>query len=184
MFETSVTVGQGGKKRKGPKWRVVIVFVLVIILAAGAGVGIRWIQQRYEQRQAAKPDAIEQVTTEVQDIAGLGDFDEAHEVLDEALNRPGLSEDGKYSLVFQQGITYENEEKYDEAINSYREAESIKETQEVAEAIARAAESKGDNELAISYYKKAITLIDDTKPRAESIKQYYEASIKSLEGGQ
>lgn len=184
MADTSVKVGEGGKKSKRPKWQFALLFVGVLVLAVAAGAGLRWLQQYREYKLATKPDAIETKAEDAQNIALSGDYDKAHEQLDEALDNPQLSADGKYTLLMQRGITYENQQKYDDAIKTYQEAEAIKATQAIAEAIARAAEAKGDKQLAIEYYKKAISRIDkETNPRAESEQSYYEKQIENL-GGQ
>lgn len=183
MAETSVKVGDGSKKNKLSKWQFALIFVAVIVAAGGAGLGLRWLQQYRDHKLATKPDAIQLKADEVQDLALSGDSDKAHKALDEALDNPELSPDGKYRLLFQEGITYENEKKYDEAISSYKEAEAINATQAVAEAIARTAEAKGDKELAIAYYKKAISLVDSkSNPQAEDVKSFYEQSIVNLGG--
>lgn len=183
MTDSKIQVGEGGRKFRWPKWQSVVVFVSVIVVAGAAGVGLRWLQQYRDYKQQAKPDAVAAKAVNAQDIALSGDYDKAHKEISEALDNPQLSNDGKYTLLFQQGVTYENQQNYDAAIQSYKAAEAIKVTQSVAEAIARTAETKGDKELAISYYKKAITLIDTNQPLAEDTRKFYEQSIVNL-GGQ
>ncbi len=180
MTETAVTVGEGGKKRHW--WRFVFVFIAVVVVALALGGGTRWTLQYQAHKKATQPDAITKKTQNVQDIALSGDFNRAHSEIDESLKNPELSVDAKQKLLFYKGLTFENEKKYDEAIAAYKQADTVKVTQEAAEALARTATSKGDKALAIEYYKKALQRIAADDPLAEANKQLYELSIKELSG--
>lgn len=160
-----------------------MLFAGVVVVAAAAGGGLRWLQHYKEDKAAGRPEVVQAEVDEAQNVAIDGDFDKAHKTISEALDNPQLSKDSRYALLFQQGITYEGQKKYDEAIASYKEAEAIEATNAAAEAVARTAEAKGDKALAIEYYKKAIRLVDPNKPNAEGKKDFYERSIVNL-GGQ
>lgn len=151
-----------------------------LLLAVGAGVATRW----WITQQAATKEAEQKATNEkldtIQNKALSGNYDEAHKALEDALNKGNISDDEKYKLLMQQGITYENQKEYDKAIKSYQDAGTINNTRAIAEAIARTAEAKGDLELAKTYYEKALGLIAADEPLAESYKKYYEYRIANL----
>ncbi len=159
-------------------------FLLVAVLAVGTGAGVRWWQQQKDYEEAAKPEAISKQALDAQDLALTGNYDKAHQALSEALENPRLSNNERYELLLQQGLTYESQKKYSEALASFKQAESAKQTMVLAESIARVAKETGDNKLAIEYYKKAIPLIPSDEPRRESIKRNYEDWISRLEAQQ
>jgi tetratricopeptide (TPR) repeat protein len=178
----SSTVAGGGKKSGKPRLKFMWLVVGVILLAGLFGVGFSWLSQQLKQGQSG-PAPEEPLTKaqEAQNTALDGDYTKAHEALETALADPQISNDEKYELVFQQGITYENQKKFDEAIAKYKQAETIKATQAVAEALARTAESKGDKSLAVEYYKKALERIPANYPNAEGSKEFYNYKIKELD---
>ena len=155
------------------------------MLAGGAGAGARWWQQQKTQElQGPPPSPVAKENTRAESLALKGDYDGAHETINNALADPNLSAQAKHDLYLQQGVTYENQKDYDAAMESYRKAESIKETADVMQAIARMAEMKQDVALAVTYYKKAIPLIPEDEVMKESLKKYYENKIIVLQGGQ
>lgn len=184
MINPEIHVGDGKSKlNKKRLAKGVGLFLLVVVFAGAAGAGLRWLQQQKEYQRLGKPDVIAKEATKAQDLALSGDFDKAHGTINDALDNPRLSADAKYDLLMQRGITYENQDDPDAAMSSYREAESIKQTMNVAQSIARMAELKGDKQLAISQYKKAIPLIPQDDAMKDSTKRYFENKITELEGG-
>lgn len=184
MADTTVHVGGGGSKHKLRRVLVGLgVVLLVVVLSLAAGGAARWFQQKREFARQAKPEAISKEAKEAQDLAFSGDFNKAHDTIDDALDNPSLSAKAKHDLYLQQGVTYENEKNYDAAMESYRKAESFTETMDAVQSIARMAEIKGDKQMAITYYKKAIPLIPKDDAMAESTKKYFENKIIELEGG-
>jgi len=183
MADIPVIVGKGGSKHK--LRRVLVGFGLVLIVAAlalAAGAGARWLQQKREYSRLAKPENVTKEASAAQKQSFMGDYDKALTTINEALDNPSLSAQAKHDLYLQQGAAYENQKKYDEAMASYRKAESFKETLDAAQSIARMAEQKGDKALAITYYKKAITLIPDDDAMKDALKKYFENTIRVLEG--
>jgi tetratricopeptide (TPR) repeat protein len=178
------TVAGGGKKSGKPRLNFIWLVVGVIALAGLFGVGFSWLTQQLKNSQTTIPEVPLTKAQEAQTVALDGDYDKAHKTLEDALKNPQISDSEKYDLTFQQGITYENQEKFDQAIEKYKQAEVLKATFAVAEAIARAAEAKDDKSLALEYYKKALERIPADEPNAEGYKEIYNYKIKELGGGQ
>ncbi len=158
--------------------------VLVAGLAGGAGAGVRWFKTKQEEKRAASPTAITKEATAAQKLTQGGDLDKAHDTINDALDNPGISAQSKHDLYMQQGATYENQKKYDEATESYQKALDAKESMQAYESLARMAEQKGDKTLAIGYYEKAIPLIPEDDAMKDAIKKYYENKIIVLKGGE
>ena len=189
MADSEIHVGSGRRKfdKKLLLKRLLIgtgLVVLVAAVAGGAGAGLRWWQVKQDQKRAAQPQAVSKEATEAQNLALEGDFDKAHDTVNEALKNPSLSAQAKHDLYLQQGVTYENETKNAEALESYRKAFSIKETMDAAQAIARMFEAAGDKQQAIIYYGKAIPLVPQDDAMRDAFKKYFENKIIVLEGGQ
>lgn len=160
------------------------VVVLVAAFAGGAGAGVRWLKVKQEEKRAAAPAAIAKEVSEAEKLAMGGDLDKAHDSINDALDNPNLSAQAKHDLYMQQGVTYENEKKYDQALESYRKAFETKESSQAAESIARMYEQKGDKASAITYYEKAIPLIPQDDAMKDALKKYYENKIIVLKGGE
>lgn len=174
--------GKGGKSRKR-RLLIVLAFVGVAVVAGGSGVGLSWWQ--YQQQERTHPGEVEfsEQFTEAQKQTLNSDYDKAHSTLDEALKDPNTPPSEMHDLYIQQGVVYENENKMDEAVESYKKAESYKESLQAAQSIARIAVQKDDKQLAITYYKKAILLLKNESPQAQdNLKKYFEDAIAHLEG--
>lgn len=178
MAETEQNQQSHKKRRLKP----LLITVGIVAVAALAGAGLRWVQLDNANKMAAKPTAVQKKAFETQETALGGDFDAAHKELEDALDNSHLSTDERQYLINQQGATYENEGKFKEAQAKYQEAYDLKPTQNIAESLARAAEKAGDKQTAITYLKKAITLISKTNPVGEADKERYENMIRNLGG--
>jgi len=176
-----VSAGHQQKNRKKQLRPVIAVVLVVAVVATAGGVEVRWLQQS-KQKAAMIQHTISKDASRAQDLTLSGEYEEAHKALKAALSNPNLSADEKYDLLFQQGTTYENQQNYGAALTSYKQAESVRLTMVLAEAIARVAEANGDKQMAIAYYKKAIPLIPTDDPTGASIKRYYQDSIIRLGG--
>lgn len=172
----------GKRKSKRPRWQFVLLIVAVILIAAAVGVGARWLQKRHDY--SYKTQVMPQDVTAAQQLTAKGDFDKAHETINNALKDPKLSAQDKYYLLMQQGYTYEGQKDPSAAMDTYLKAEAVMQTMDVAQAIARLAADKGDKELAISYYQKALTLIPKDDPMRVEYKKYFESAISVLQTGQ
>ena len=194
MSDSEIHVGSGRRKfdKKLLLKRFLIgtgLVVLVAGVAGGAGVGLRWLQTRQEKKQATTsldniPATVTKEASEAQELSAKGEFGKAHDTINKALENSNLSDGAKYELHMQQGITYENETNYDAAMESYKKAESVHASTDAAQSIARMYEAKGDKSSAITYYKKAITLIPKDDAMYEATKKFFENTIIVLEGGQ
>lgn len=184
MTDSNIHVGQGGSKHK---LRRLLISACITLLVAGvalaAGVGVRWWQQQREFARIGAPEAIAKEAAAAQNLSMMGNFDKAHDTINKALDNPKLSEDAKHQLYMQQGAAYQGQKNYNAAMDSYRQAESLKETQVLAEAIATIAAAQGNKDLAISYYQKAISLIPSDDAMKDSTKKYYDNQIFVLQGG-
>ena len=178
---SGVVVGDKSSQQRR-RWQFVGVVVCSAVLAIAVGGAARWLQTYPAQRKAAEQKAIAEQTNDIQTKSLSGDYDAAHEEIQKQLDKSDLSDNEKQALLFQEGLTYENQKQYDKAIESYKKAAAVKDTQMTAEAMARTYETMGDKQNAIKYYKKAITLIPADYPLADTDKRHYGEAIKRLGG--
>lgn len=170
-------------KNKSSKKQItarVLFWVGLVLLMVGLGVGARLLQLYFEEQGKKQNVTLEQRISDIQKSALNGDSDGAHKAIDDALNKQGIADSEKQMLLLQQGVTYMNQKEYDKAIESYKAASAISETEAMASAIAKAAEAKGDIELAKSYYQKALGLVSENDPVKESSRAYYQYKIDNL----
>ncbi|HVI68855.1 MAG TPA: tetratricopeptide repeat protein [Magnetospirillaceae bacterium] len=165
------------KKFKITKSKILITTGVVVVLLATLGVGIfLWWQSRSVTQVAPKQVA--------QSLGAKGDYSKAQEVVGTALKDSRISQQDKYDLFMQQGYLYEAQKNPDAAMGAYRQAETVQVTMDVTFSIARLAADKGDKELAISYYQKALTLIPSDDAMRDEYKKYFESAISVLQTGQ
>lgn len=184
---------------KGKKKIITIVGVVLLILAAaGAGVFLRWQQNQNPGNnqngndggntsvgnpetdglaQNPLPDSVK----EAQDLASTGNIEESNKQLGVSIAN-ATNNDEKYELYLQQGVNYENTQKWDDALTAYKNAEAIKKTATVYISLGRTSEGKGDKSAAANYYKQAIPLMDNQDPMYEADKRRLEDKIKALGG--
>lgn len=179
----TIIAGDAARTKRIVLWG--IAGAVLLVAAISAGIALRMARSNTDDgaRQAATKQ-LQAQAGKAQDLALGGDYDAAHKQIDEALQQQGLSTDDKYALYYQQGVTYSNESKFQQAVGSFKQAEAIKTTQNLAESIATAYVQMGDNTQAIAYYKKAISLIPSSgNPVASDDKAVLEQKIRDL-GGQ
>lgn len=187
---------------KGKKKIITIVGVVLLILAAaGAGVFLRWQQTQQNPSgsqnggdggnnvgstgspeldglaQNSLPDSVK----DAQNLANTGKIEDSNKQIAAGIANAS-SNDEKYELYLQQAVNNENEEKWDDAIASYKNAEAIKKTDTVYIGLGRAYEAKGDKAAAANAYKTAIPLMKTDDPMYEADKRRLEDKIKALGG--
>ncbi|HSX35883.1 MAG TPA: hypothetical protein VLH84_03030 [Patescibacteria group bacterium] len=168
-----------GSKRPFPL-RTVLTVVGVIVVALLLGAGVRYWQTR---SQGSVPvDRTDAAVLKSQTLSMAGDFTGAQAVVTDALKQKGLSTDQKYQLYYCQGNNYQNHGNVQQALESFKKAATYKQTQSLYESMASLAQSLGDNQSAIVYYKKAITLIPSNKPTAAEDKATDQQIIQALGG--
>lgn len=174
-----IITGDVGKKHKNSH-RILWV-VVAIVVAGGLGVVVRWFQGYQEQKEnAAQTKLVEKINTAQTQSIVNGNYDKAIDTIEKELANPDISTDAKYTLLFQQGLAYENKKDFAGALETYKKADTVIATEGIAEAMARVAEAKGDKQLAIDYYKKAISRIEPDNPVGGDNKTRYEGEIKRL----
>lgn len=91
----------------------------------------------------------------------------------------------RYDAALQIAVIYINEQKYDNAIYWYKEAEKIANKEQFGDVqgVALAAELKGDKSTAVTYYKKALDLYPSNSPIVSMEKAQLKQKIIEL-GGQ
>jgi tetratricopeptide (TPR) repeat protein len=184
---------------KGKKKQVItiVVVVLLLALAAGTGVFVQWLQQKNGNNNKGggnntgdtninvKPDGtvtdnLPDSVKDAQQTALSGNYDESNKQIASSLATTSDNRE-KFNLYMQQGINYENEQKWNDAMNSYKQAEALQKTWSVYRAMGRVAESQGDKAAAVGYYKKALPLIPDD-PLREFNTNEMNAKITELGG--
>lgn len=173
----------------GKKKKVITIAAVVVLLFAAAGVGllIRMMQNgsgtpvTNENQANSDRDSFPSSITSAQDLMVTGKGGEADKQLASDIADTS-NNDEKYELYLTQGVNYENQKQYDNAIAAYKNAEALKKTSTVYESLGRASAVKGDKPGAISYYNQALTLLDKNSPRYGAEKVEIEQIIKGLGG--
>jgi tetratricopeptide (TPR) repeat protein len=173
--------GNQSAKRRFP-WRWIIIGFIVILLATGTGVGVRWLQTHNKHKNNT-PTSAQNTAAESNNSMLFGDYNAAQQQIADALKKPNLSADDKFTLYTQQALNYENAGNNQAALDSYKKAAQNKQMQSLYESMAEVSVKLGDKTSAINYYKKAIQLILPSNPVGKSDKESLEKNITDL-GGQ
>lgn len=155
----------------------------LLILAILVGVWYFFVKQ---QDPAATEKAVVDRNTVMGDakkLAYSGKIDEAATLYDDAVSATSDTYE-KSMLLTSKATIYFNDSKYDEALDIALEAEAVKPTETGIHLTAQIYKKLGDNPKASEYYKKAIPLVDKTKPLADDDIAYYEYMAQWLSGGQ
>lgn len=183
---------------KGKKQVItVVVVVLLLILAAGVGVLVQWLQHNGSNGNGGgnnknngglnigdnglPVDPSPQSVIDAQNSAIKGDVDQSNKEIATSIANTN-NNDEKYALYFQQGVNAENQKKWDDALNSYKQAEAIKKTWQIYSAMGRVAEAKGDKNAAADYYKKALPLVPTDLPLHDYNVNLLKAKITEMGG--
>lgn len=179
-------VSYTSKKRFRPSKRSLLVAGL-ITLALLCGAALAWLRNDGtdapdSSKTGVLEDRLPKDVKEIQELALSGNIEEAEKKIQEGLSRPGVSDETKYNLLVQKGVTYQNEGKYKEAHSAYKEAEEVKSEYKISKLIADNALAMDNKALALTYYKKAHSQLDKSSPFYEGEKEIVESKIRELEG--
>jgi tetratricopeptide (TPR) repeat protein len=166
------------RKLKIPKIALLIgLIVLFVAIGFGAQVLVRQLQT--DKAQEGAPPAVR----EVQEIANTGNQEEVDKKINEKLQDSRVSDNEKYLLYQQQGSRFMQKGDAQAAVEAYTKGFAIRETFEMAQAVAGAYWQSGNNEKAIEYYRKAIELVPaDHAVRDDEIESM-NMMIKMIEEG-
>jgi tetratricopeptide (TPR) repeat protein len=165
--------------------------VVLLVAAVGAGLLAWWLQSRgnsvVSSSVAPFSKAAEstgpKAAVDAQSLALNGKTDEANKKIQDALNQQGVSDADKYALLVQQGVNYLNDKQNQKALETFQAAEKLQQNADLSQLIGSAEEALGNKDLAIQYYKKALTQLDTNSPGYKMDKQTFEGKVKAL-GGQ
>jgi len=170
-----------GKLRLSRKKKWVIGIIITILLIVGSATAWLIISNQKSSQVARIAKETSQTVEDAKKLANNGSIDDAKTAYDGAIKK---TEDPyqKSVLLLSKATLYYNDGKYDDALATAKEAESINQTDNVTNFIARIYEKKGDKQKAIEYYQKTITLIDKSQPLANADAKYYQSKIEALGG--
>jgi tetratricopeptide (TPR) repeat protein len=177
---------------KGKKKQIIAVVAVVglLVVAAVVGLAVRMVQDSGKPGEKSAPQAnranndrgvLPSSVTDAQDLIGTGKNAEAEKQLSSDIAASSDNEE-KFELYLAQGVNYENQKQYDNAVTAYKNAEAIKKTATVDSSLGRVTAAKGDKAGAISYYKQAIEQLNKSDPRYNADKTELEQIIKGLGG--
>ncbi len=174
----------GGEKARSRKKLVLAVLLVAGVAVLAGGAGAAWNWSRHRGTHPKKLDAVSQAAADAQKQVFSGNYDKAHQSINTALENPKLSAEAKQNLYMQEGSVYENQKKYDKAMESYRKAEALGETAGITQSIAFLAVKMDNKELAITYFRKTIPLLPKGDRMYDENKKYFENWVIHLEGGE
>jgi len=188
------------KRKHAVSHRTVISIAIVVgvaVVALGAGIFASWrLQQAGSDGSGSNSTGANsddesgligfgsnpplKAVIDAQKQSSQGSYDQAQTTLDNAL-KTSTSSDDKIDIYLEKGVTFENEQKYQDALDAYNQAKAIKATTAVWEAIARVQTALGNKQAAIDAYNQAINSLDPNNQRSQSQKATYQQSIKGLQ---
>lgn len=176
-------VGDMQKSKHSLRKKILIAVVSTVVIAGAALLLTLWSNRFPEQNQETSyAGGLPQESIDSQRLAGLGKYDEANKILENAII--STTDDAKkYALYLQLGVNYENQKIYQRALDSYRRALGLLESSSAYESVARVEELMGDKETAIKDYRKAVELVDvNGDPMGNYEKRRLEDKIRLLGG--
>jgi len=184
---------------KGKKKQIItaVVVVLLIALAVAAGVFVQWLQHKGnpnnkgattdtsslggDQTGALAQNSLPSSVKDAQGLAANGNYDQSNKEIASSIASSSDNSE-KFELYIQQGVNAENEGKYADALTAYKNAEKLKQTWAIYENLGRASEETGDKAGALSYYRKALSMVPDNDPLNQLEKNQLQANITNLGG--
>ncbi|HEU5187066.1 MAG TPA: hypothetical protein VFT87_01040 [Candidatus Saccharimonadales bacterium] len=144
------------RKLKAPK---ILLLIGAIVLVGAAGFGaqllVRQLQKINEKPKGGAPPAVK----EVQELANQGNQEAVDKKIVEKLQDPSVSDNEKYLLYQQQGSRFMAKGEATAAVEAYLKGFGIRQTFELAQAVAGAYWQSGNKERALEYYRKALELV-------------------------
>jgi tetratricopeptide (TPR) repeat protein len=162
----------------------ILIGLAVVLVAGGAGVAVRLLQNKAAEPEIVYPSKpLPKKVDDAQNLRAGGDMAGASKVIEEALADANTPENERYMLYIQQGNIAYDQKQYATAAASFEKAAAIKQNYEIYTLLGNNWRLAKDNAKAVEYYKKALPLIDMSKPVAQEDKASLERLIASLEGG-
>ena len=184
MSQLFVVTSVDNSKRK----KIILLAVATTILVCAAIYSLYasyWSPSAQRSGEVDKASALDKKVQLTQQEAyyaeNAGDYSTAVAVYNRSIENATSSEE-KQRLLMKLAQKYVNDQKYDDAMLTARQAEKIASTEAVSRMIAIIAELKGDTQLAITYNKKALEQMDKNSPLYEPESKELRQIITKLGG--
>lgn len=167
------------KKHFNKKWvfiNVGLAIVFIAILSVGYWISVKNSQNNNINVETKK---IYKTSSDAQKLVNTGKSEDALKAYDSAIAETSDT-DEQISLILSKASIYQNESDYETALTYAKEAQKIKETFAVADCMANIYVQLGDNDSAISYYQKAMALLDKDGVTYSDDLEYYKTQISNL----
>jgi len=139
--------------------------------------------QTIAQKDAERLDVKNQTENNAQKITENGGMvNDAVAAYDKSIAAAANDPKLKNILIIDKSTLYFNNNNFDQALASAKEAEAINKDANIEQYIAQIYEKMGDKINAVKYYKNAIPLVDKTQPMADEDITYYQSKIDELSG--
>ncbi len=173
--------------------RRVIIFIVIIVVVIGIGVAAALILSNsakpntsinspQQGGSTAKQQQVTQTTNDATKQAYSGNVNGGVQQLNDAIKN---TSDTHEKFVYYSNIAtiLFNNKDYAGALDAAMKAFAIEQTSDMAAFIGQIDRAKGDNQSSITYYNKAIQLIDpNNNPTAKNDKAYYMLMITQMGG--
>lgn len=173
--------------KSGVLWRKPSVMLALVVLAVIVAGAIWTISQKQAFFWQGKPSASQNKDNKPPDYNSLvvgidkNNYSEAIRELEAQL--AGAKDDkARAALYVQMSSLALKTQAYDDALEFAKKAEQLYTTPSTTAVVAKCAEAKGDKELAITYYKKAIAGLNPNTENGQGDIEIYTAAIKKLGG--
>jgi len=171
--------------------RRVIIFIIIIVIVVGIGVATALILSNSAKPKSSTSTSeqsntsqqqVTQTTNSAAKQAYSGDVNGGVQQLNDAIKN---TNDTHQKFVYYSNIAtiLFNNKDYTGALDAATKAFAIEQTSDMAAFIGQIERAKGDNQSSITYYNKAIQLIDpNNNPTAKNDKAYYTLMITQMGG--
>lgn len=176
------------KRFNKKKWLIIaIVFVFFMAGVAGGWLYVGYNKKIQEDKIAAQESKHIKISKEAEDdaqtiIESGGSVSSASVAYDSAIKEAKGDANLTNILLLNKATLYFNNKSYDEALKTALQAEAIIKDDNIEQFIAQIYEIKGNKQSAIKYYNQAITVVDKSRPMANTDIKYYQSKISELGG--